>query len=200
MLPVALAAWPTVPPSGDVGAWLPAMPFLALLGARALVTAGGILAPRRPWAATGALAALALAPAGWQVARTHPFGTAAWNELAGGAPGAASLGMQRQVGGDALAVALPTLNAHAAPGARIWFREAAGAAMRLYRLDGRLRPDLEWASGPEDADVSLWEPHAASRDREYRTWSAFGTARPVAGIYLEEVPLVHVYARPGAWR
>jgi hypothetical protein len=200
LFPVALAAWPTAPLSGGVGPWLPAMPFLALLGARALVTAGRILAPRRPWAVTGALAAVALAPAAWQVSRTHPLGAAAWNELAGGAPGAASLGMQGQLGGDAVAGALPALNAHAVPGARMWFQETAGLAMRQYQLDGRLRADLAWASGPEDADLSIWQPQAGSRDREYRSWTAFGTARPVAGVYLEEVPLVQVYARAGAWR
>jgi 4-amino-4-deoxy-L-arabinose transferase-like glycosyltransferase len=200
LFPIALIAWPTVPIFGGVKHWLPAMPFLALLGARALVTAGRRLAPSRPWAVTGALAALALAPAAWQVARNHPFGTAAWNELAGGAPGAASLGMQRQFWGDAVVAVLPELSAHAAPGARVWFQETTWLAMRQYQLDGRLRTDLVWANGPEDADVSLWQPHAEFRDREYRTWTALGTSRPVAGVYLDEVPLVQVYARAGAWR
>jgi hypothetical protein len=200
LFPMALAAWPKAPVSGGVRDWLPAMPFLALLGARALVTTGRILAPRRPWLVTGALAALALAPAAWQVARSHPFGAAAWNELARGAPGAASLGLQRPSGGDAAVAALPALNAHAAPGARVWFQETTRAAVSQYQLDGRLRPDLAPAGGPEDADVSLWQPHAGFRDREYVTWTSFGTARPVAGVYLEEVPLVQIYARPGAWR
>jgi hypothetical protein len=39
-----------------------------------------------------------------------------------------------------------------------------------------------------------------SRDAEYRAWAAFRTARPVAGVYLDEVPLALAYARPGAWR
>jgi hypothetical protein len=39
-----------------------------------------------------------------------------------------------------------------------------------------------------------------SRDAEYRIWSAFRTARPSSAVFLDEVPLVHVYARPGAWR
>jgi hypothetical protein len=199
-VPLALATWPSVPILGGAKDWLPAMPFLALLGARALVTAGRLLAPRRPGAVTGALAALALLPAAWQVVRSHPFGNAAWNELAGGAPGAASLGLQRHAWGDVVVAALPELNAHAAPGARVWFQETTSLAMRQYQLEGRLRADLAWAIGPEDADVSLWQPHAGFRDREYRTWTAFGTARPVAGVYRDEVPLLQVYARPGAWR
>lgn len=199
-VPIAIIAWPTVPHFGGVKHWMPAMPFLALLAARALVTAGQLLSPRRPAIVTGVLAALALAPAAWQVVRTHPFGTAAWNEVAGGAPGAASMGMQRQFWGDDLVAVLPALNAHAVPGARVWFQEATTLAVKQHQRDGKLRPDFVVVSSPEDADISIWQYHQEFRDREFRTWTEFRTARPVAGAYLDEVPLVQVYARPGAWR
>jgi hypothetical protein len=200
LFPMALIAWPSVPHFGGVKHWLPAMPFLALLAARALVTTGRLLWPSRAGAVTGALALLALAPAAWQVAHVHPFGTAAWNELAGGAPGAATMGMQRQFWGDSTVAVLPALNAHAAPGARVWFQETTALAARQYQRDGQLRRDLAVAAGPEDADVSIWQYHQEFRDREFRTWTEFRTTRPVAGAYLDEVPLVQVYARPGAWR
>ena len=200
IVPIALIAWPTVPHFGGVKHWMPAMPFLALLGTRALVTAGQRLWPARPAVVTVVLAALALAPAAWQVGRTHPFGTAAWNEIAGGAAGAASMGMQRQFWGDDLVAVLPALNVHAVPGARVWFQEATTLSVKQYQRDGRLRSDLAVASGPEDADISIWQYHQEFRDREFRTWTEFRTARPVAGAYLDEVPLVQVYARAGAWR
>jgi len=200
VLPIALIAWPTVPHFGGVKHWMPAMPFLALLAARAIVSAGKLLAPRRSGPLTAALAALALAPGALQVAHDHPFGTAAWNELAGGAPGAASLGMQRQFWGDNMVAILPALNEHAASGARVWFQEATWLAVQEYQRDGRLRPDLAWAYGPEDADISVWHYHREFLDKEFRTWTTFGSARPVAGAYLDEVALVQLYARPGAWR
>ena len=200
LFPIALISWPTVPHFGGVKHWMPAMPFLALLAARAVVSAGQILWPRRPGLVIGVLAALAFAPAAWQVAHTHPFGTAAWNELAGGPSGAASLGMQRQFWGDNMVGVLPALNDHAAPGARVWFQEATWLAVREYQRDERLRADLAWANGPEDADISVWHYHREFLDKEFRTWTEFGTTRPVAGAYLDEVPLVQVYARPGAWR
>ena len=200
LFPIALIAWPTVPRFGGVKHWMPAMPFLALLGARALVTTGKLLWPSRSALATGALALVTLAPAAWQVAHGHPFGTAAWNEIAGGAPGAATMGMQRQFWGDAAVAVLPAVNTHAAPGSRVWFQETTALAALQYRRDGRLRPDLAVASGPEDADISIWQYHQEFRDREFRTWTEFRTTRPVAGAYLDEVPLVQVYARPGAWR
>ena len=200
LYPIAVLSWPGVPRFGGVKHWMPAMPFLALLGARALVVAGRQLWPARAAAVTGVLAAFALVPAAWQVAHVHPFGTAAWNEVAGGAPGAAAMGMQRQFWGDSTAAVLPALNAHAAPGARVWFQETPPLAAELYRRDGRLRADLVVAAGPEDADVSIWQYHQEFRDREFRTWTEFKNARPVTGAYLDEVPLVQVYARPGAWR
>jgi hypothetical protein len=86
------------------------------------------------------------------------------------------------------------------PGARVWVPSTSPEALRRYQADGRLRGDLVAADGPEDADLSLWQPVAGGADAEYRTWTAFGTARPVAGVYADEVPLLQVYARPGAWR
>jgi hypothetical protein len=197
---MALIAWPSVPHFGGVKHWLPAMPFLALLGARALAAAGRRLWPARPALVTGALAALALLPAAWSVAHLHPFGTAAYNEIAGGAPGAASLGMQRQFWGDDMVAVLDAINVHAAPGARVWYQEASVTAIWAYQRDGRLRSDLVRVEGPESADVSVWQYHQEFRDKEFSTWTQFRTARPVAGAYLDEVPLVQVYARPGAWR
>jgi 4-amino-4-deoxy-L-arabinose transferase-like glycosyltransferase len=210
LFPLALIAWPTVPHFGGVKHWLPAMPFLALLGARALVTACRTLWPARGGALTAVVAAVVLAPATYAVFHVHPYGTAAYNELAGGAPGAASLGMQRQFWGDDVVGLLPELDRHAMPGARVWWQETAGLAVQAWQRDGRVRADLRWATGPEDADIVLWHYHQEFRDKEFRTWTAFGepprpgaprrAPRPVAGVYLDEVPLVTAYARSGAWR
>jgi len=200
LFPMLIVAWPTVPHFGGVKHWLPAMPFLALLGARALAAAGRRLWPAHPALVTGAVAGLALVPAAWSVAHVHPFGTAAYNEIAGGAPGAASLGMQRQFWGDDMVAVLDAINAHAAPGARVWYQEASVTATWAYQRDGRLRSDLVRVEWPEVADISVWHYHQEFRDKEFSTWTHFRTARPVAGAYLDEVPLVQVYARAGAWR
>lgn len=200
LFPIALIAWPTVPRFGRVNHPMPAMPFLALLGARALVTTGRLLWPARAAAVTTGLAFLALTPAAWQVDHVHSFGTAVWNELAGGAPGAAALGMQRQFWGDASVAAVPDVNTHAAPGARIWYQEATALAARQHQRNGRRRTDLSVASGPEDADISIRQYHQEFRDREFRTWTELHTTRPVTGAYFDEVPLVQVYARPAAGR
>jgi len=180
--------------------FLHGLPFLALLGARALLRAAALAWPARQGTLAAALALLVLYPGVRSAGLAFPDGTSAWNELAGGAPGAASRGLRRQDGGEAAGALLATVNARAAPGARIWWPGISPAAVALYARDGRLRPDLAEAAGPDDADLAVVALDGGSRDAEYRAWSALRTARPAAGVYVDEVPTALVYARPGAWR
>ncbi|WP_242360242.1 MULTISPECIES: glycosyltransferase family 39 protein [Anaeromyxobacter] len=198
--PFAAAAAGLAPGAPGVRPFLPAMPFLALLGARALVAVAASAWPSRRAPLLAALSVLVLWPALRQAVHAFPSGASAWNELAGGAPGAASRGLRRQDGGEAAASVLEPLNARARPGARVWWPSTAPEAVEAWVRDGRLRPDLRRADGPEDADVAVVALDGASRDDEYRAWAAFRTARPAAGAYLDEVPLALVYARSGAWQ
>jgi hypothetical protein len=153
-------------------------------------------APRR----SASLALLVVWPGVRAGAHFHPAGASAWNELAGGAPGAATRGRPRQDGGEAAILVLDALNARAREGARVYWPTAAPAAVRALARDGLLRPDLAAVDAPEDADLAVVTLDGASRDAEYRVWSAFRTARPAAGAYVDEVPVAFVYARAGAWR
>jgi hypothetical protein len=56
------------------------------------------------------------------------------------------------------------------------------------------------AASPAEADVALVPVAGKPRDEEYRAWAALRSSTPVAGAFLDEVPLGWVYARPGAWR
>jgi hypothetical protein len=198
--PFAASALGLGPLVAGVRPWLPAMPFLALLGARVIVAAATAAWPARRAPLAAAVSVLVLWPSLRQTVHAFPVGTAAWNELAGGAPGAASLELQRQDGGEAAAAVLDEVNARAPRGARIWWPRTAREAVNAWTRDGWLRPDLAWSEGPEGADLAVVALDGAGRDDEYRAWSALRTARPSAGAYLDEVPLVLVYARSGAWR
>jgi hypothetical protein len=198
--PLAASALGLGPLASGVRPWLPAMPFLALLGARSLVHAASAAWPARRAPLLAAMSVLVLWPALRQTAHAFPAGAAAWNELAGGTPGAATLEVQRQDGGEAAAAVLEAVNARARQGARIWWPSTAREAVTAWTRDGRLRADLAWADGPEAADLAIVALDGASRDDEYRAWAALRTARPSAGAYLDEVPLAFVYARSGAWK
>jgi hypothetical protein len=199
LAPLAAAA-AGLGPAGGVRAWLPAMPFLALLGARGLMRAAEVAWPTRAGPLVASLALFALWPAVRATAHAFPSGASAWNELAGGAPGAATLRLPRQDGGEAALRLVDLVNARAREGARVWWPTSSPAAIRALARAGRLRADLAAADGPDDADVAVVTLDGGGRDAEYRVWAAFRTARPVAGAYLDEVPLALAYARPGVWR
>jgi len=181
----------TTPIFGGIKHWLG---FIALLApeAAALLTR---LAPERRQLA--AAAAATLLPGLWQIARVHPYGTSAFGELAGGIPGAATLGMQRQYWSNNVTAVLPWLNRHCPPGARVYFHEVNAESYRAYVRTGQLRADIRYAPDPEQSDYAALQWHREFRDREPETWNAYGTRRPATGLYLDEVPQVVVYARPG---
>jgi hypothetical protein len=201
---LVLISLPDVPHFGGVKHWLPSMPFLALLAGREVQRGGDALAAwlgphlRRvpPAAVTPLLGALLLLPAVTLTAHVHPYGTSAYGELAGGVPGAASLGMQRQYWSNNVTGVLGWINANAPRGARLWLHEVNGLSFRDYQRNGMLRPDVQMVNGPGDADVAAVQYHQEFREQEIAVWQAFGTTRPVAGLYIDETPQVIVYRRP----
>jgi hypothetical protein len=186
-------------PPGGLGPLLPALAALALVAARALDACARTLGKARPGRVLAALSLLVLYPAVRATAHAFPHGAAAWNEAAGGAPGAASRGLPRQEGGEAAAAVLEAIRVHARPAARVWWAGVAPEAVRGYARDGRLREDLSAVDDPAEADLAVVSQEGGARGDDCRAWTAFGTARPAVSVHLDEVPLVHVYARPGAW-
>ncbi len=181
----------TTPIFGGIKHWLAFLALLTPEAASLLVRA----APGRR--ALLAAAAATLLPGIWQVAHVHPYGTSAYGELAGGIPGAATLGMQRQYWSNNVTAVLPWLNANCPAGARVYFHEVNVESYRTYVRMGMLRADIRYAASPGQADYVALQWHREFRDREPETWNAFGTRRPATGLYLDEVPQIVVYARPG---
>jgi hypothetical protein len=199
---IAIISHPEVPHFGGVKHWFPSMPFLALLAgcsvvraARPLEALAGTATAIRRTAPIAGLFALMLTPALLETARNHPYGTSYYSELAGGLPGAATLGMQRQFWSNNVTGVLPYLNERAPRGARVWLHEVTGLAFRQYQRNGLLRGDLVLASGPQDAQLAAYQYHQELREHEFNIWQAFGTQKPVFGLYLDETPQVVVYQR-----
>jgi len=200
---ILLISHPSVPHFGGVKHWLPSMPFLALLAGREFDrAAAGLasvlqLAPRRAIAVSLALGAVVLLPALTLTVHVHPYGTSAYGELAGGIPGAASLGLQRQYWSNNVTGVLPWIDANARSGARVWLHEVNGLSFRDYQRNDMLRKDVMPVGGPEDADLAAIQYHQEFREQEVLVWQAFGTTIPSMGLYLDETPQVVVYRRPG---
>jgi hypothetical protein len=176
-----------------------ALPPLALLSARALLALAEVAWPARRWALAGTLAVALLYPGLRAAALTFPQGASAWGEPLGGAAGAAWRGWPRQDGGEAVRGVLEALAVHAVTGARVRWIGAAPFAIERYRQAGLLRPDLVDAATVAEADLVV-VARGGSREEELEAWTSFGTTRIVGGVFLDEVALVLVQARPGASR
>lgn len=200
---IIIISAPNVPHFGGVKHWFPSMPFLAVLAAVSLERSAAALWPwlkaKRPtlpeWAPAVALAVLLALPALIGSVRVYPWGTSHYSELAGGLPGAASLGMQRQFWANNATGVFAWLNANARPGERVYLHENHGGQIRDYQRNGMLRKDLGFAGSPFDADIVAYQYHQEFREHEFNTWEAFGTTKPVAGLYVDETPQVVVYRR-----
>jgi hypothetical protein len=199
---ILIISHPEVPHFGGVKHWLPSMPFLAILagvavtrGCEALVER---LRTRWPGLSLAAVAApvfaLLMLPALLGLVRVFPYGTSFYSELAGGVPGAASLGMQRQFWSSNVTAVLPWINEHAPQGARIFLHEVHGLSFRDYQRNGMLRKDLQ-PGGPFDSHLAAYQYHQEFREHELNIWEAFGTRTPATGLYLDETPQVVVYQR-----
>jgi 4-amino-4-deoxy-L-arabinose transferase-like glycosyltransferase len=201
--PILIISHPEVPHFGGVKHWFPAMPFLAIFGgwavARSSTAAFEWLRQRLPrirdWQIAAPLFGLLFAAPLYATVRVHPYGTSFYSEPAGGIPGAATLGMQRQFWSNNVTGVLSWLNQNAPPGARVWLHEVTGLAFREYQENGMLRSDLQAANGPADSQIAVYQYHQEFREHEMNIWQAFGTTRPVTGLYLDETPQIVVYQR-----
>ena len=200
---IALISMPNVPHFGGVKHWFPSMPFLAILGAGSLARGATAL---RAWLETkkriisenvvfGTLAVACLVPAFIASVRIYPYGTSAYSEIAGGLPGAATLGMQRQFWANNVSGIFEWLNANAKPGERVWFHENHNGQTHDLLRNNMVRSDLVFVNGPQDADIVAYQYMQEFREQEFDTWQAFGTTRPVTGLYIDETPQIVVYRR-----
>lgn len=197
---------PFIPIFGGIKHWLPAMPFLCLLAARALERmACGCeswlsKSDRRPARLCPlifpALATLVLLPALIGLLRIHPYGTSFYNELAQGPAGAASLGMHRQYWSNNVTGVFDWINDRAPQGARIYFHEVTPAAFRAYQANGMLRRDLRYAPSIARSQIAAYQYMPEFRDVEFKIWNDYGTQAPATGLYIDETPQIVVYQRP----
>jgi 4-amino-4-deoxy-L-arabinose transferase-like glycosyltransferase len=197
-IPVVVFFRGTTPIFGETKHWLATMPFLAMAAGVAVEALAQALKART--ALCAALVVVAAAPAAVETARSHPYGLSHYNALAGGAPGGADLGMNRQFWGYSVLGLMDWLNAHLPARAKLYLHDWNRDAYLIYLRERRLRADVQDADMEEpgvrasDAALVIHEKHFAKY--EYMIWAAYGTVRPAEVLTLDGVPLVTVYTRP----
>jgi hypothetical protein len=201
----------TTPIFGAEKHWMPALPTICIAAAVGVV-----------WAARAALAyaarfrripervivAVVVVVAGCVVlagaAETQvaePYALTWYNTLAGGAPGGADLGMNRQFWGVAARGVLPRLAAEAAPTGNTYvYTHDASPAWGIYQQLGlvpRTLLDAGWEQAGIDRSqlaIVIHERHFNRHD--YLIWKSYGTVQPIYVLCTGGVPIVSVYRRP----
>lgn len=185
---------------GGTKHWITAYPFLCLFAAQAFVLACralcGFLSERYRVPATLGLAVSVTAAPTAMALGSHPWGLSAYTPLVGGAPGAASLGLNRSFWGYTTGSVAGFVNEHAERGAAVFVHDTAMQSWDQMVKDGRLRSDLRAAWTPAQSSVALYhhEPHMSRV--EYQIWVDYGTIAPAHIGTHDGVPVIWVYLRP----
>lgn len=191
--------------------WAPAIPSIAIVAAIGLCwaarRAAAFLADKVPALAPRArlltiasvvlVGGSAVAATTVELAASHPYGLSHYNALAGGAPGGADHGMNRQFWGISARGVLPFLATQ--PPGPVYSHDAS-PAWGLYAKWGLLPPGYG-DSGREESGIArsryalvIHELHFNRHD--YLIWASYGTVQPVFVLRAGGVPVVSVYARP----
>ncbi len=188
---------------GETKHWLATMPFLALAGGYAFDRLrDGLWRELRVMPGTArdialsiCLIVVAAAPSVVETYHSHPYGLSHYNALAGGPPGGADLGMNRQFWGYSVKGLLPWLNATLPPGAVLYPHDWNHDSWLLYERGGALRPDIVEAGGVAGSDAALVIHEKHFNEFDFQIWEEYGHVQPAQVLTLDGVPLVSIYLR-----
>jgi hypothetical protein len=189
--------WSTgTPIFGGTKHWITAYPFVCLfagLGFVRICEAGRELSRRATPALIGA--AVLVGPVVMTL-HAHPFGLSAYTPLVGGAPGAATLGLNRTFWGYTTQELAPFINRRAPARGTVYVHDTALQSFAMFQEDGRLRRDLRGSLNIAASDVALYhhEPHMSRVEQQI--WLEYGTLAPSAIATFDGVPITWAYARP----
>ncbi|MBA3396115.1 MAG: glycosyltransferase family 39 protein [Deltaproteobacteria bacterium] len=194
----------TTPIFGAEKHWMPALPSLCIAAGVGIVWATRALAERlsrrHATAVLGAFAGVIVLAAAVETVTAQPYALTWYNALAGGPPGGADRGMNRQFWGVAARGALPVLAPHApATGSAPVYTHDASPAWGFYQKLGLLPRSLPDA-GHEAAGIErsrfaivIHERHFNRHD--YLIWKSYGTVQPLYVLRARGVPIVSIYKR-----
>ena len=181
---------------GGTKHWLTAYPFLCLLAGLGFVKVKQALAAFLPRSqpALVAAAGVLLGPIVMTL-HAHPFGLSAYTPLVGGAPGAASMGLNRTFWGYTTHSLAPFINQNAPQRGTVYVHDTALQSFAMFQEDGRLRPDLRGSLNIAASDIALYhhEPHMSRV--EHQIWVTYGHNSPDAIATFDGVPIAWLYQR-----
>jgi 4-amino-4-deoxy-L-arabinose transferase-like glycosyltransferase len=203
LAPIVVYLLPTTPIFGGTKHWFPAYPPLCIfagLGFVRLVEASRtFLEPRLPRAVPylpAAVAAAMLLPAAIETVHSHPFGLSHYTYAAGGVPGAADHGMNRQFWGFTTGSIAGYFREQLPDGGRVYVCDQTPGSWEMMQRDGMIPDNIRPSGDIVHSDFSMvhHEDHFAEVD--YQAWVAYGSVQPSHVLTYDGVPIITVYANP----
>jgi 4-amino-4-deoxy-L-arabinose transferase-like glycosyltransferase len=198
--PLLAIALPTSPIFGGTKHWFPAYPFLALFAGWGFIAVveraelGGWMGRRwQSWAFT----ALCLFPGAVETAHSHPFGLSHYMPVAGGVPGAADLGMNRQFWGFTTGSLAKWITEKLPDGGSVWICDTTAGAWAMMQRDGLIPRNIRSAPSMSAADLVLVHHEEHFNMVDYQAWVAYGSVRPAFVLRYDGVPIISVYENGG---
>jgi 4-amino-4-deoxy-L-arabinose transferase-like glycosyltransferase len=186
----------STPIFGGTKHWITAYPFLCLLAGVGFVRVKQALSELLPRFELGLVAVVCvlLGPVVMAL-RVHPFGLSAYTPLVGGAPGAASLGLNRTFWGYTTQSLAPFIDESAPKRGTVFVHDTALQSFAMFQEDGRLRSDLRGSLNIAASDVALYhhEPHMSRV--EHQIWVNYANISPNAITTFDGVPIAWAYRR-----
>lgn len=206
LAPMVVIALPTSPIFGGTKHWMPSYPFMALyagLGFRVLsnvlwdqaqVRLG--LTQRFSPVLTAALFVVLLAPSAQATAHSHPFGLSHYTYAAGGVPGAADLGMNRQFWGFTTRSLADFFIEEMPDGGTVWLCDMVPTAFNMMHRDGILPDNIRPAWRMDTADFVLVHHELHFAEVDAQAWVTFGSPEVAYVLTYDGVPIISVYENP----
>jgi dolichyl-phosphate-mannose-protein mannosyltransferase len=190
---------------GGTKHWISAYPFIALFAgqgfawltsllARSRAGARGPLRRAAPWA-LGLCTLVGPFAMTWS---SHPWGLTAYTPLVGGAPGAATLGLNRSFWGYTTGAVVDFLNERVGRGERVFLHDTTADSFHMLQKDGRLRGDIRPSAIVAGSKFALYHHEQHMSRVEYMVWVDYGTTAPAHVATFDGVPMIWVYERPTA--
>ena len=202
----------TTPIFGAEKHWMPVLPTICIAAGVGAAWAAGAavraVCRSAPWlrrvpepAAIAVVAGCVVGAAAVETGVAEPYALTWYSALAGGAPGGADLGMNRQFWGVAMRGELARLAAEAHPaGPTYVYTHDASPAWGLYQRGGlvpRTLLDAGWEqAGIDRSDLAVVIHERHFNRHDYLIWKAYGTVRPIDVLTTDGVPIVSLYRRP----
>ncbi|HEX5657893.1 MAG TPA: glycosyltransferase family 39 protein [Polyangiales bacterium] len=204
IVPLLVIAMPGTPIFGGTKHWFTAYPFLCLFAGFAalhvLVSAESRLISRglaEAWPVSALSMAVLLAPGFAETAHSHRFGLSHYTLAAGGVPGAADYGMNRQFWGFTTGSVVDFLVSKMPNGGSVYLADTTFTAFEMLKRDGRLPPNIRAEGRISEADYVLVHHEHHMNELDFQSWMAHGGAvQPVHVLTYDGVPIVSIYEHP----